>query len=109
MPTKKGEINITELGKIYEMFSDVKHIRMTLDQSIADFKKLYEQVNGNGNPGIKQDLHDLKVWKKENSDDLEKLIRVNSSQSYLKRGVWEAVRWIGSGTLIAIYFHFFKD
>lgn len=109
MPTKKGEINISELGKIYEMFADIKHIRMTLDQSIIDYKKLYEQVNGNGKPGLKQDIHDLKVWKKENSDDIEKLIRSNGNQSYFKRGLWEAVRWVGSGTLIAVYLHFFRD
>lgn len=108
MPTKKGELNINELGKIYEMFADIKHIRMTLDQSIIDYKKLYEQVNGNGKPGLKQDIHDLKVWKKENSDDIEKLIRSNGNQSYLKKGTWELVRWLGSGTIIYGIVNFLK-
>lgn len=109
MPTKDGELNINELGKIYEIFADVKYIRMALDESNLNYKKLYEQVNGNGKPGIKQELHDLKNWKKENCENIEKLIRGNSNQSYFKRGLWEAVRWVGSGTLIAVYFHFFRD
>ncbi len=98
MPTEEGKMNINELGRIYEIFADVKYIRMTLED-------LAKTVNGNGKPGLKQDVHDIQNWHKENDDDIKRVIRLNSSQNYLKRGAWEVVRWLGSGTVIYGFLH----
>lgn len=105
MPIKREdtiEMSLSDWGKIIELTTDVKYIRMNVEQ-------LTKTIEGNGKPGLKQDVHDLMEWKSEKCEDLDTLIMRNSNSSYFKRGLWEAIRWIGSGTLIALYFHFFKD
>lgn len=71
-----------------------------------DIKEIKTAIFGNGKPGLKQDVHDLKTWKKERCEEIEKLIYSSSNTNYFKKIVWGTVRWIGSGTLVALVIKF---
>jgi len=34
MPTKEGELNINEVGRIYELSADIKYIKMNVEQLV---------------------------------------------------------------------------
>lgn len=108
MTTKNNEINLNELGKIYEVLSDIKYIRMVVEGVVKSQGELSAAINGNGKPGLKQELHDIKKWHEENDYDIKKVVSINNNQSYLKKGTWEVVRWIGSGTVLYVFLHFIK-
>lgn len=106
MPTKDGQLNINDVGKLYEMYGDIKYIKMTLDESVKKYDKLNEQVNGNGKPGVRQDIHDIKQWHEKYDYQVDKLISGSENKNYFKKTVIESLRLVGFGTIVTLILRF---
>ena len=95
MPTKDGQLSVNEVAKFYEISSDVKYIKMNMERLVAT-------IEGNGKPGLKQEVHDLKRWHNENDDSIHKCITNLSNRSYLKRTIEYVIAILGGGGILTM-------
>jgi len=95
MPFEDGTLNVNDAGRLYELMADVKYIKMNIEQ-------LVKTVEGNGKPGLRQDVHDLQIWKDENANKIDSVIQRYSNNGYMKRIAWTVVQWVGFGGVVVL-------